>query len=105
DDFRDHVAQIDERRRTRLLAAEAREIADNLARPPGLRFHERHFVEQLRAEQRMTLEKLRGAENALQRVVELVRDAGNEQADGGQPLLADDLTLQRLQHLANLALL
>ena len=53
----------------------------------------------------LALEQLRGAENRLQRVVQLVRDAGHEQADGGEPLLAHDLPLQRLQHLAHLALL
>ena len=53
----------------------------------------------------MTLEQLDGAQDRLQRVVELVGDAGHEQADGGQALLPDDLALQRLQHLAHLALL
>ena len=48
---------------------------------------------------------LGGAENRLQRVVQFVGDAGHEHADGGQPFLADDLTLQRLQHFAHLAFL
>ena len=51
------------------------------------------------------LEQLGGAENRLQRVVQLVGDAGHEQADGGEALLPDDLALQRLQHLAHLAFL
>ena len=51
------------------------------------------------------LEQLGGAENRLQRIVQLVRDAGHQHADRGQPLLADDLPLQRLQRLAHLALL
>ena len=51
------------------------------------------------------LEQLGGAENRLQRVVQLVRDARHEHADRRQPLLADDLALQRLQRLAHLALL
>ena len=51
------------------------------------------------------LEQLDRAQNRLERVVELVRDAGHEQADGGEPLLPDDLALQRLQHLVHLALL
>ena len=42
------------------------------------------------------LQQLGEAENRLQRVVQLVRDARHEDADGGQPLLTNDLTLQRL---------
>ena len=53
----------------------------------------------------VALEELGGAENRLQRVVQLVRHARHEDADRRQPLLADDLTLQRLQRLAHLALL
>ena len=54
---------------------------------------------------RSALEQLGGAENRLQRVVQLVRDAGHEHADRRQPLLPDHLPLQRLQRLAHLALL
>ena len=54
---------------------------------------------------RTALEQLGGAENRLQRVVELVRDAGYQDADGGETLLPHDLALQRLQRLAHLALL
>ena len=53
----------------------------------------------------VALEQFHGAEDRLQRVVELVGDSGHEQAHGGQALLPDDLALQRLQHLAHLALL
>ena len=53
----------------------------------------------------MALEELRGAENGLQRVVQLVGDAGDEHADRGEPLLTDDLPLQRLEHLAHLPFL
>ena len=53
----------------------------------------------------VALEQLGGAENRLQRVVQLVRDAGHQHADRRQPLLPDDLPLQRLQRLAHLALL
>ena len=42
------------------------------------------------------LQQLGEAEDRLQRVVDLVGDAGDELADGGEPLLADDLALQRL---------
>ena len=57
------------------------------------------------AEPAVTLEQLGGAENRLQRVVQLVRDAGHEHADRREPFLPDDLPLQRLQRLAHLALL
>ena len=53
----------------------------------------------------MALEQLHGAEDRLQRVVQLVGDAGHQHADRGQALLPDDLPLQRLQRLAHLALL
>ena len=89
----------------RLLAAEARQVADDLARAAALRLEERDFLERVRAEPAVALEQLGGAENRLQRVVQLVRDAGHEQADRGEPLLPDDLPLQRLQRLAHLALL
>ena len=54
---------------------------------------------------RLALEQLRRAEYRLQRVVQLVRDAGHQDADGSEPFLAHDLTLQRLERLAHLALL
>ena len=53
----------------------------------------------------MTFEQLDGAKDRLERVVELVGDAGHEQAHGRQAFLSDDLPLQRLEHLAHLALL
>ena len=105
DDFADDVAQVHGRRRPGLLAAEAREVADDLARAAALRLDERDFVERLRAELAVALEELGGAENRLQRVVQLVRDARHQHADRGQAFLADDLPLQRLQRFAHLALL
>ena len=48
----------------------------------------------------MPLEQLGGAQNGLQRVVQLVRDARHQNADSRQALLPDDLPLQRLQRLA-----
>ena len=104
-DFGDHVAQIDRRRRTRLLAAEPRQISNDLSRAAGLRFDERDFVEQVVADFGMLLEQLRRAKDRLQRVVQLVRDAGHEQADGRQTLLPHHLPLQRLQRLVRVPLL
>ena len=92
-------------RRPGLLAAEAGEVADDLPGPAALRLDERDFGERVGRQARLALEQLHGAEDRLQRVVELVGDAGHEQAHGGQALLPDDLPLQRLQHLAHLALL
>ena len=57
------------------------------------------------AEPAVALEQLGGAEDRLQRIVQLVRDARHEHADRRQALLTDDLALQRLQRLAHLALL
>ena len=89
-----------------LLAAEAREVADDLARAAALRLDERDLLERRRrAGSSCRSSSSDGAENRLQRIVQLVGDAGHEQADGGQPLLPDDLPLQRLQHLAHLAFL
>ena len=51
------------------------------------------------------LQQLGEAEDRLQRVVQLVRHAGDEDADRGQPLLPDQLPLQRLLLLAHAALL
>ena len=50
-------------------------------------------------------EQLDRSQDRLQRVVELVRDAGHEHAHGRETLLADDLPLKRLHRLAHLALL
>src|SRR5206468_1027848 len=87
------------------LAAEARQISNDLSRAAGLRFDERDLVEQAVADFGMLLEQLRRAKDRLQRVVQLVRDAGHEQADGRQTLLPHHLPLQRLQRLVHLALL
>ena len=51
------------------------------------------------------LQQLGEAEDRLQRVVQLVRDARHEHADRRQPLLPDDLLLQRLQLFAHPPLL
>src|SRR5262249_43474241 len=99
------LAEIDERRRAGLLAAEARQVADDLARTAALRLHERDFLERFHGQPAMALEKLGRAKDRLQRVVQLVRDARYEDADGGEPLLPDHLALERLQHFADLALL
>ena len=53
-------------------------------------------------EVRIALEELRCAENGLQRIVQFMGDAGNQQADRGEPLLADHLPLERLDRLAQL---
>ena len=80
DDLGDHLAQIDERRRTRLLAAEARQVADDLAGAAALGLDEGDLLERFGPEPAVTLEQLGGAEDRLQRVVQLVRDAGHEHA-------------------------
>ena len=105
DHLRDDLAQIDERRRPGLLAAESRQVADDFARAAALDLDERDFLERFGGQFAMTLEQLGGAEDRLQRIVQLVRDAGDEHADRGQPLLAHHLALQRLQRLAHLPLL
>ncbi len=74
-------------------------------RPSALRLDERDFGQRVGGQALVALEQFHGAEDGLQGVVELVRDAGHEQAHGGQALLPDDLALQRLQHLAHLAFL
>src|SRR5262245_5521197 len=103
--FGDYLAEVDERRRPRLLTAEARQVPDDLARTAALGLDERDLFERLWPELAMPLEELCGAENRLQGIVQLVRDAGNEHADGGEPLLPNDLPLERLQHLAHPAFL
>src|SRR5262245_17596661 len=105
DDLADDLAEVDEGGRPRLLAAEARQIADDLAGPAALRLDERDLLERLRRQAAMPLEQLRGAEDRLQRVVQLVGDAGDQDADRREALLPHHLALQRLQHLSNLALL
>ena len=54
---------------------------------------------------RLHLQQLGEAEDGLQRVVDLVRDAGHELADRREALLPDHLPLQRLHFLEHAALL
>jgi hypothetical protein len=51
------------------------------------------------------LQQLGKAEDCLERVVDLVRDAGHELADRGESLLPNDLVLKRFELLAHAALL
>src|SRR5207302_10207941 len=85
-DLGDHVAEINERGRAGLLAAESRQVADDLARAPRLRLDERHLVEQIGAELLVALEQFRRPENRLQRIIQLVRHAGGGQPDGREAL-------------------
>src|SRR5947209_16187959 len=105
DDFRDDIAQIDERRRPGLLAAETRQVPDDLTRAAALRLDEGDLIEHVRRQSGMALEQLQRAKDRLQWIVELVRDARHQQPDGREALLANDLALERLQRLAHLALL
>jgi hypothetical protein len=59
DHFGDDVAQVDRRRRAGLLAAEAREVADDLAGAPALRLEHGNLVERLRRQIALALEQLR----------------------------------------------
>src|SRR4029453_3397767 len=96
DDLVDHLAQVDQRGWTRLLAAEARQVPDDLAGAAALRLDEGDLLESFRAESGLALEQLGGTKDGLQRIVQLVRDAGDEHPYRGQTLLAEDLPLQGL---------
>ena len=78
---------------------------DDVARAAALRLHEFDLRQDVGRDVFLPLEQLERAEDGLERVVQLVRDAGNEDADGRKPLLPDHLSLERLQHLAHLAFL
>ncbi len=88
-----------------MLAAEARQVADDLARAATLGFDECDFVERGRTQIEIAFEELGGAEDGLKRIVQLVGDTGDQDAHCGEAFLTDHLTLQRLQHLAHPPLL
>ena len=104
-DFGDDVTYIEDIGRSGLLAREAGQVANDLARAPALGLDERDLLSRSHGKAIHALEQLRGAEDRLERIVDLVRDAGHEQADGGQPLLTDDLALQRQERFTHPPLL
>src|SRR6185369_3288540 len=105
DDFVDDLTQVDVLRRSGLLAAEPRQVSDDLPGPAALRLHKGDFVSRRRVEIAAPLEQLDRSQDGLQRVVQLVRDARDEDTDSSETLLPDDLTLQRLHGLEHLPFL
>src|SRR6202022_500418 len=83
----------------------AREVSVDLSRAAALRLYEGDLVDRFGRQLSPAFQELCSAEDRLQGVVQLVRHARDEYAHRGQPLLADDLALQRLQRLPDLALL
>ena len=104
-DRRDDVGQPDRRGVAGLLPREQREVADDAAGAGALLLNQDEIALDAFRHVGLHLQQLGEAENRLQRVVDLVRDAGHELADGRQPLLPDHLPLQRLQLLADAPLL
>jgi hypothetical protein len=105
DDGGDDIGQPDGRCLARLLPGEQREVPDDAARPCALLLDQAEIGLDRVGHVALHLKQLGKAEDGLQRIVDLVSHSGHELADSRKALLPDHLPLQRLQLLADPALL
>ena len=79
------------------LAAEPGQVADDRAGAGAFLVDQREVGAHAFVHLRVMLEQLRKPGDRLQRIVQLVGDAGHEHADGREPFLPDHLLLQRFE--------
>ena len=103
-DHRRHDLGHVDRRRCRLrLTAEPGQVADDRAGARALLVDRREIGAHPFVHLRVMLKQLGKPGDRLQRIVQLVGDAGHEHADGREPFLPDHLLLQRLEAEAHAA--